>query len=99
MLYHRAQSKHIASTKDKHDSEHIASTDIRVVLEYILGELAEGREPLLPDIAAGFGLSTQALAKSLSPHGIRTKETKRAGVPGRYFTLDMKDSIQKIVKI
>ena len=79
--------------------KHNMSTDIKAILEYISSELEAGRELLLSDIAARFGLSTQAIAKSLSPHGIRTKETKRAGVPGRYFTLDMKDMIAKTLSM
>ncbi len=40
------------STGTKHvvaHNEHVVSTDIKPALAYILSELEEGREPLLPD--------------------------------------------------
>lgn len=93
-LYHSAHIAHGVST----ENEHTMSTDIKPALAYILSELEEGREPLLPDVAGRFGMSTQALAKALSPLGIRARETKRKGVPGRYFTLDMKENMSKFIK-
>jgi len=99
-LVRRLITEHVEMYHDMRTPyKHNMSTDIKAILEYISSELEAGRELLLSDIAARFGLSTQAIAKSLSPHGIRTKETKRAGVPGRYFTLDMKDMIAKTLSM
>jgi len=108
-LYHSTHIAHGVSTENEHTmstgtkhvvahNEHVVSTDIKPALAYILSELEEGREPLLPDVAGRFGMSTQALAKALSPLGIRARETKRKGVPGRYFTLDMKENMSKFIK-
>jgi len=97
-LYHRSQVAHTSRTEPKHDCEHDLRTDAKGILAYILSELEEGREPLLPDVAGRVGLSPQSLAKSLSPLGVRAQETKRAGKPGRYFTKSMMGDLEKILK-
>jgi hypothetical protein len=67
-------------------------------LEYILEELKAGREPIPFDVATKLNTTTQALGKALSPLGIKARETRRAGIAGRYYTFDMKESIEKVVK-
>ena len=80
---------------DMPDNAHSLSMN---ALEYILDELKAGREPIPLDVAAKLNTTTQALGKALSPLGIKARETRRAGIAGRYYTFDMKESIEKVVK-
>ena len=79
---------------DMPDNAHSLSMN---ALEYILDELKAGREPIPLDVAAKLNTTTQALGKALSPLGIKARETRRAGIAGRYYTFDMKDQIEKIL--
>ena len=80
---------------DMPDNAHSLSMN---ALEYILDELKAGREPIPLDVAAKLNTTTQALGKALSPLGIKARETRRGGIAGRYYTFDMKESIEKVVK-
>lgn len=68
----------------------------RPLIELILSELREGREPTVADIAERTGLSTQMISKTLTRYEIRAKETKRGGKPGRYFIKSMKGDIESV---
>lgn len=69
----------------------------RPLMELILSELKEGREPTVADIAERTGLSTQMISKTLTRYEIRAKETKRGGKPGRYFIKSMKSDIESVL--
>jgi hypothetical protein len=66
-------------------------------LTYILRELEAGKEPTVNDVAVELRVSTQAIAKALSPLGVRAQETKRGGIAGRYYTKPMKSHIEEIL--
>lgn len=85
------ETTHI-SRMDLPDNEHSLSMN---ALAYILDELEAGREPLLADVATKFNTTTQKLGKSLSKVNVKATETRRAGIAGRYYTLSMKEQIEK----
>jgi hypothetical protein len=80
------------------DSEKPKLTEeAKAILSFILEELKADKEPLLPDVAAKFGMPAQTLSKTL-PDSIRAKETKRGGKPGRYFTQAMRPQIEEVLR-
>lgn len=76
---------------------HMVRTGPKAIIAYILEEISQGREPMLPDVAVRFNTTTQTLSKTLSPYGIRAQETKRGGNPGRYFILAMRGQLEEIL--
>ena len=50
------------------------------------------------DVAKKLNTTTQRLGKSLSGVNVKATETRRAGIAGRYYTFDMKDQIEGILK-
>lgn len=73
------------------------SPDVLQALKLILSAFQSKQEPLLNEIAEQMTLSTQTLAKMLSPFEIKAQETRRHGKAGRFFTFKQQEKIQKIV--
>jgi len=58
--------------------EHNSRTDTKAILAFIAEELEARREPLLPDVAARFGITVQSLSKSLSARGTERQRQIRS---------------------
>ena len=71
---------------------------IRKAAQTILACFDEGREPLNTEIAEAVGVSVNSLGMYLKPTGIKTKPTGRSGRKGRYFTFDLRDKLEDVVK-
>ncbi len=75
-----------------------AKTKVKPILEAIESFHGRGREPLVSEVAEKVGMDSRPMGVLLKKHGIQSRKTHRQGAEGRYFTFDLRDRIEAMLK-
>jgi hypothetical protein len=60
--------------------------------------MKKGREPTVNEIGNRLNIHVQIVSKSLSPLGIRTRDSIRHGKRARYFVMALKPKIETLLQ-
>jgi hypothetical protein len=78
-------------------TESITDPDIIEVLKIIKAHLDRGEEPTVDEVAQEAEVDKRPLGRSMKAAGVQAKNTTRAGVAARYYTLDLKPRIEELI--
>jgi hypothetical protein len=72
--------------------------DVIAVLKLIKAHHDRGEEPTVEQIAQEARIESRPLGRLMKEAGVQAKSTKRGGVPARYYTLELRERIEEILR-
>jgi hypothetical protein len=90
-------SKVLRSPSPAKDPKVLGSEDpVILAKRYILAELEAEREPTAAEVAEAVGMDPKRLGTLLGRAGVKARSVHRGGKKARRYTLDMKESIERL---